>query len=35
MTTVTNINEMLSGHVGLEAHCVDRLLLNAYVPTCR
>ena len=32
MTTVTNINEVLSGHVGLEVHCVDRLLLNAYVP---
>jgi hypothetical protein len=32
MTIVTNINEVLNGHVGLEEHCVDRLLLNAYVP---
>ena len=32
MTSVTNINEVLSGHVGLEVNCVDRLLLNAYVP---
>ena len=32
MTSVTNINEVLSGRVGLEVHCVDRLLLNAYVP---
>ena len=32
MTNVTNINEVLSGHVGLEVNCVDRLLLNAYVP---
>ena len=29
---MTNVNEVLSGHVGLEVHCVDRLLLNAYVP---
>jgi hypothetical protein len=32
MASVTNINEVLSGHVGLEVHCADRLLLNAYVP---
>ena len=32
MTSVTNINEVLTGHVGLEVNCVDRLLLNAYVP---
>ena len=31
-TTRTNINDVLDGHVGLEVHCVDRLLLNAYVP---
>ena len=29
---VTNINEVLDGHVALEVECVDRLLLNAYVP---
>jgi hypothetical protein len=29
---VTNINDVLEGHVGLEVECVDRLLLNAYVP---
>jgi len=35
MTTVANINEVLEGHVVLEVECVDRMLLNAYVPTCR
>ncbi len=30
---VTNINEVLDGHVGLEVDCVDRLYLNAYVPS--
>jgi hypothetical protein len=29
---VTNINDVLDGHVALETECVDRLLLNAYVP---
>jgi hypothetical protein len=32
MTSVTNINDALEGRVGLEIDCVDRLLLNAYVP---
>ncbi|MGZ5372492.1 MAG: hypothetical protein ACXWDE_11985 [Aeromicrobium sp.] len=32
MATVTNINEVLDGHVTLEVECVDRMLLNAYVP---
>ncbi|MGH3755904.1 MAG: hypothetical protein ACRDRP_25135 [Pseudonocardiaceae bacterium] len=32
MSTVTNINEVLDGHVSLEVQCVDRMLLNAYVP---
>lgn len=32
MTTVTNINDVLDGHVSLEVECVDRLYLNAYVP---
>ncbi len=32
MATVTNINDVLDGHVGLEIECVDRLYLNAYVP---
>ncbi|HTT92361.1 MAG TPA: hypothetical protein VMF65_22600 [Acidimicrobiales bacterium] len=33
MTSKTiNINEVLEGHVSLEVHCADRLLLNAYVP---
>ena len=32
MGTVTNINEVLAGHVALEVDCVDRLYLNAYVP---
>jgi hypothetical protein len=33
VTTATNINEVLDGHVALEIDCVDRLYLNAYVPT--
>jgi len=32
VTSVTNINEVLDGHVLLEVECVDRMLLNAYVP---
>jgi hypothetical protein len=32
MASVTNINEVLDGHVSLEVDCVDRMLLNAYVP---
>jgi hypothetical protein len=32
MTRVTNINEVLEGHVGLDLACIDRLFLNAYVP---
>ncbi|MDA8311110.1 MAG: hypothetical protein M0Z46_10965 [Actinomycetota bacterium] len=32
MTSVTNINDVLDGHVGLDLSCVDRLYLNAYVP---
>ncbi|MCP4965050.1 MAG: hypothetical protein GY926_07425 [bacterium] len=32
MGTVTNINDVLDGHVSLEVECVDRMLLNAYVP---
>jgi hypothetical protein len=30
---VVNINEVLAGHVALEVGCVDRLYLNAYVPS--
>jgi hypothetical protein len=29
---VTNINDVLEGHIALEVECVDRLYLNAYVP---
>jgi hypothetical protein len=32
MASVANINDVLEGHVTLEIECVDRLLLNAYVP---
>jgi len=32
MTSVTNINQVLEGHVGLDLACIDRLYLNAYVP---
>jgi len=31
VATVTNINDVLEGHVTLEVECVDRLYLNAYV----
>ena len=33
MASVANINEVLEGHVALEVECVDRLHLNAYVPS--
>ena len=32
MASMANINDMLVGHVALEVECVDRLILNAYVP---
>jgi hypothetical protein len=32
MMSVTNINDVLDGHVSLALDCVDRLYLNAYVP---
>ena len=32
MVSVTNINDVLDGHVGLDLDCIDRLYLNAYVP---
>ena len=32
VTSVTNINDVLDRHVGLDLSCVDRLYLNAYVP---
>lgn len=32
MASVANINDLLEGHVALEVQCVDRLVLNAYVP---
>ena len=33
MASVANINDVLTGHVALEIECVDRLYLNAYVPS--
>ena len=33
MAGVVNVNEVLGGHVSLELECVDRMLLNAYVPS--
>jgi hypothetical protein len=32
MASVANINDVLEGHAALEIECVDRLVLNAYVP---
>jgi hypothetical protein len=31
VSSATNINEVLEGHIALEVECVDRLYLNAYV----
>jgi hypothetical protein len=33
MASAVNINDVLAGHVALEVECVDRLVLNAYVPS--
>ncbi len=33
VATVGNVNEMLDGHVVLDLECLDRMYLNAYVPT--
>ncbi len=33
MATVGNVNEVLEGHVVLDLECLDRIYLNAYVPT--
>ncbi len=33
LAAVTNINDVLDGHVSLDLDCVDRVYLNAYVPT--
>jgi hypothetical protein len=31
--TIGNVNEILDGHVVLDLECLDRIYLNAYVPT--
>jgi hypothetical protein len=33
VVTVGNVNEILDGHVVLDLECLDRIYLNAYVPT--
>jgi len=33
MASVANINDVLEGHVALEIECVERLYLNAYLPS--
>jgi hypothetical protein len=33
MTTITDLNQLLDEHVVLDLHCLDRIYLNAYVPT--
>jgi hypothetical protein len=33
VATVGNVNEILDGHVVLDLECLDRIYLNAYVPT--
>lgn len=32
MASVTNVNDLLDGHVALDLECLDRVYLNAYVP---
>ena len=33
MATVADLNQLLDQHVALDLHCLDRIYLNAYVPT--
>src|SRR6266542_4335807 len=33
VAAVSNVNEILDGHVVLDLECLDRIYLNAYVPT--
>jgi len=33
VAAIGNVNEMLDGHVVLDLECLDRIYLNAYVPT--
>ena len=33
MGKVVTVNELLDGHVALDIQCLDRIYLNAYVPT--
>src|SRR5262252_9392028 len=33
MASVGNVNEILEGHIVLDLECLDRIYLNAYVPT--
>ncbi|MBV9599653.1 MAG: hypothetical protein JOZ87_22750 [Chloroflexi bacterium] len=33
MAAVGNVNEILDGHVVLDLECLDRIYLNAYIPT--
>src|SRR3712207_1893847 len=33
MAQVGNVNEVLDGHIVLDLECLDRIYLNAYVPT--
>ena len=30
---VVTVNDLLNGHVALDIQCLDRVYLNAYVPT--
>lgn len=32
MMVMTNVNEVLEGHVALDIQCLDRIYLNGYVP---
>jgi hypothetical protein len=32
-THVVTVNDVLDGHVGLDIQCLDRIYLNAYIPT--
>jgi len=33
MATISELDQLLDQHLGLDLHCLDRIYLNAYVPT--
>jgi len=33
MATTSELDQLLDQHLGLDLHCLDRIYLNAYVPS--